>query len=116
MDVFLPNAVPEITIGNIAANHLLANLDLAIQETTIAVVVGGYVECLGTVSENWKEREGYALKGGAFGLGRTSLLMSKALPSSYSIAHVQDMDAPPLDRKSVGEGKSVSVRVDLGGS
>src|SRR3546814_12405252 len=75
MDVFLPNAVPEITIGNIAANHLLANLDLAIQETTIAVVVGGYVECLGTVSENWKEREGYALKGGAFGLGRTSLLM-----------------------------------------
>src|SRR3546814_9587763 len=44
MDVFLPNAVPEITIGNIAANHLLANLDLAIQETTIAVVVGGYVE------------------------------------------------------------------------
>src|SRR3546814_18702347 len=58
MDVFLPNAVPEITIGNIAANHLLANLDLAIQETTIAVDDGGYVECLGTVSENWKEREG----------------------------------------------------------
>src|SRR3546814_1913963 len=55
--------------------------------------LGGYVECLGTVSENWKEREGYALKGGAFGLGRTSLLMSKALPSSSSIDHVQDMDA-----------------------
>src|SRR3546814_13766626 len=110
MDVFLPNAVPEITIGNIAANHLLANLDLAIQETTIAVVVGGYVECLGTVSENWKEREGYALKGGAFGLGRTSLLMSKALPSSSSIDRVQ-----AIARKSVVEGKSVSVRVDLGG-
>src|SRR3546814_17855669 len=62
--------------------------DRAIQETTIAVVVGGYVEFLGTVSENWKEREGYALKGGAFGLGRTSLLMSKALPSSSSIDQI----------------------------
>src|SRR3546814_7488384 len=34
MDVFLPNAVPEITIGNIAANHLLANLDRSEEHTS----------------------------------------------------------------------------------
>lgn len=93
MDVSLSGATPVVSVRNVAANKLLQNLDLAVQENSIAVGVGGYVECLGTTSENWKFRHGYALNGGAFGIGRSNLLMSKDLPSSSSIDHVQDMDA-----------------------
>lgn len=92
MDVFL-DATPVVTVRNIAGNHLLDNLNLAVQENTIPVNVGGYVTCTGTEFENWKRREGTFLSGGAFGIGRTSLLMSKALPDSNSIDHFQDMDA-----------------------
>lgn len=93
MDVSLSGGTPLVTVRNVAANKLLQNLTLDVQENTIAVGVGGYVECLGTTSENWKFRHGYHLSFGAFGIGRTSLLMSKDLPSSSSIDHVQDMDA-----------------------
>lgn len=93
MDVSLSGAAPVVIVRNVADSKLLENLNLALHQNTITVPVGGSVECLGITSENWKWRYGYALGGGAFGIGRSSLLMSKDLPSSSSIDHVQDSDA-----------------------
>ncbi len=92
IDVFT-NGVPEVIVSNVAVNKQLQNLQLAVQGNTIPVNVGGYVECLGTVSETLLMRDGYFLAGGAFGIGRTSLLMKKNLPNSNSIDNVSDMDA-----------------------
>jgi hypothetical protein len=93
MDVMVSGAVPVVTVRNVAANHNLASLQLAVQENQLALSVGGHVECLGTTSENLTWRHGSFLRDGAFGIGRTDLLLSKALPSSTSIDHVKDMDA-----------------------
>lgn len=87
------NNVPEIIVKNTAGNHQLSNLNLAIQGSTIAVSVGGAVECLGTTSENAFQRRGAYLSDGAFGIGRSALVMQKDLPNSGDINHVSDMDA-----------------------
>jgi hypothetical protein len=91
--VLLSSQVPEIVVKNTAGNHLLSNLNLAVQDNTIAVPVGGAVDCLGTTFENAFQRRGAYLSKGAFGIGRTSLLMKKDLPSSNDLNHVSDMDA-----------------------
>lgn len=93
INVELAGAVPVVTVRNVDITHRLSDLDLAIKEQQIAVPVGAQVECLGTTSENWKWRHGYALGGGAFGIGRTTLLMQQALTSSSSIDHVGDADS-----------------------
>ncbi|MGF1593355.1 MAG: hypothetical protein ACFCUW_08760 [Kiloniellaceae bacterium] len=93
MDVMAHGPAPVVTVRNVAANHSLASLKLAVQENQIALSIGGYVECLGTTSENLTWRRGHFLRDGAFGIGRTGLVHSKALPESSSIDHVQDMDA-----------------------
>lgn len=93
MNVQLSGAVPVVTVRNIDATHRLGDLELAIKEHQIAVPVGAQVECLGTTSENWKWRHGYALGGGAFGIGRTTLLMEQALANMASIDHVKDTGA-----------------------
>ena len=87
------NAVPQVTVKNNAGSHQLKDLQLAVQDSKIAVAVGGFVECLGTTLENWQKREGHFLSKGAFGIGRTSLLLSEALPNSSDINHTSDMDA-----------------------
>ena len=92
MDVKQLGAVPAVTVRNVAANHNLGSLKLAVQENHVAVALGGYVECLGTTSENLAWRHGTFLRDGAFGIGRTSLVLSKQLPQSSSIDHVSDMD------------------------
>ena len=91
--VLVSNTTPEIVVKNTAANHQLNSVDLGIQGSTIAVSVGGAVECLGTTSENAFKRHGAFLSEGAFGIGRTSLVMQKTLPDSNNINHVSDMDA-----------------------
>jgi hypothetical protein len=93
MDVMAHGAAPVVTVRNVAANHSLTSLKLAVQEHQTALSIGGSVECLGTTSENLAWRHGSFLRDGAFGIGRTDLVLSKALPSSTSIDHVQDMDA-----------------------
>ena len=93
MDVKAHAPAPVVTVRNVAGNHNLASLKLAVQENQVALSVSGHVECLGTTSENLTWRHGTFLESGAFGIGRTSLLLSKALPYSTSIDHVQDMDA-----------------------
>ena len=93
-DMVLTNSqTMEIVVKNTAANHQLSSLNLGIQGSTIAVSVGGAVDCLGTTSENALKRHGAFLSEGAFGIGRTSLVMQKALPNSNSIDHVSDIDA-----------------------
>src|SRR5690606_15187346 len=84
MDVKASGAAPVVTVRNVAANHNLASLKLQVQENQVALSLGGYVECLGTTSENLAWRHGTFLRDGAFGIGRTSLLLSKALPKSTS--------------------------------
>ena len=91
--VSLSGATPEIVVANSAGNHQLKNLKLAVQGNSVAVGIGGYVDCTGIQIENWTFREGHFLAAGAFGIGRTSLLMSRALPNSSDINHVSDMDA-----------------------
>jgi hypothetical protein len=76
---------PEVVVRNVAGNHLLQNLHLAIEGNTIAVNVVGTFGCSGIVFDNWQKREGYFLRSAAFGIGRTSLLLSKALPESSDI-------------------------------
>lgn len=76
---------PEVLVRNVAGNHLLQNLNLAIEGNTIAVNVVGTFGCSGIVFDNWQKREGYFLRSAAFGIGRTSLLLSKALPESSDI-------------------------------
>lgn len=93
MDVMAHAPAPVVTVRNIAANHALSSLKLAVQEHQIAVSVGAAVTCLGTTSETLMWRKGYALGGGAYGIGRTTLLMSRELASSTSIDQVSDMDA-----------------------
>lgn len=93
MDVMAYDPAPVVTVRNVAGNHNLASLKLGVKESQIAVTMGGYVECLGTTSENLAWRYGTFLRDGAFGVGRTALLLSEALPSSDSIDHVEDMDA-----------------------
>lgn len=93
MNVQLAGAVPVVTVRNVDATHRLSDLKLAVKEHQITVPVSAQVECLGTTSENWKWRHGYALGGGAFGIGRTSLLMKQALANSSSIDHVKDTGA-----------------------
>ncbi|WP_420347906.1 hypothetical protein [Pelagibius sp.] len=84
---------PQIVVRNIAGNHHISNVNLAVQGNSFAFGIGGYVECTGVQIENYALREGHLLSGGAFGIGRTSLLMSKALPDSLSINREGDMDA-----------------------
>ncbi|MGF1628066.1 MAG: hypothetical protein ACFCUT_01210 [Kiloniellaceae bacterium] len=93
IDVKLYDPAPEITVRNVAGNHQLSALQLAVQENTIPFAIGGHVDCLGTTSENLTWRHGAYLSSGAYGIGRTSLLMSKSLPDSSNINHTSDMDA-----------------------
>lgn len=93
IDVGLPGATPVVSVRNYDHSHRLSALQLAVEGNTIAVTVGGYVDCTGTQFENFAQRFGHYLSGGAFGIGRTSLLTSKALPHSSSIDHTSDMDA-----------------------
>src|SRR3546814_17588005 len=60
---------------------------------SVSVAVSGYVDCTCIQVENWAKREGHFLSGGAFGIGRTSLLTGEDLPDSSDIDHVSDMDA-----------------------
>jgi hypothetical protein len=87
------HGAPEITVKNVANSHHLSDLQLAVQGNQIAVGVMGYVGCTGVQIENWTYREGHFLSKGAFGIGRTSLLLSEALPNSSDIDHTSDMDA-----------------------
>ncbi|MFT5485251.1 MAG: hypothetical protein ACI9JL_003915 [Paracoccaceae bacterium] len=89
----LTGGAPQITVRNVGNTNKIADLQLAVQEPHVSIGMGGHVDCKGTTSENWKIREGAFLSGGAFGVGRTSLVMSKALPNSSDINHVSDMDA-----------------------
>ncbi len=84
---------PEIVVKNTANNHQLSNLNLTVQGNTIAVSVGGAVECTGITSENYKWRHGAYLSAGGFGIGRTSLLMSEDIPYSSNINRTGDLDA-----------------------
>lgn len=93
IDVRLSGATPALTVRNVAANHNLDSLQLAVQGSKVSVAVSGYVDCTGIQVENWANREGHFLSGGAFGIGRTSLLMGEDLPNSSDIDHVSDMDA-----------------------
>ncbi|HMA15997.1 MAG: hypothetical protein ACM35H_02840, partial [Bacteroidota bacterium] len=93
MNVMAHGAPPVVTVRNVAANHNLASLKLAVQENQIPLSVGGAVDCLGTTSENLTWRHGTYLRDGAFGIGRTSLLLSKQVPYSGDIDRVSKMDA-----------------------
>lgn len=93
MVVTTNNQVPEIVVKNTAANHQLSSLNLTVQGSTIAVSIGGAVDCLGITYEDAFKRHGAFLSEGAFGIGRTGLLMKQDLPSSSDINHVSDMDA-----------------------
>lgn len=59
----------------------------------MSIGVGGNVTCTGTQVENWQKREGHFLSGGSFGVGRTSLILSKALPNSSNINNVSATDS-----------------------
>ncbi|GAB4394979.1 MAG: hypothetical protein Tsb0032_25120 [Kiloniellaceae bacterium] len=87
------NNVAQVTVRNIAGNHHINSLNLAIQGHTIPVSVGGAVECLGITSENLTWRHGAYLQEGAFGIGRTSLLMSQGIPYSGDIDRTGHLDA-----------------------
>src|SRR3546814_8861785 len=91
---------PALTVRNVAANHNLDSLQLAVQGSKVSVAVSGYVDCTGIQVENLAKREGHFLSGGAFGIGRTSLLTGEDLPDSSDIDHVSDMDARTFNRKS----------------
>ena len=93
IDVSLSGPAPELTLRKVAGNHQLANLQLAVQENQIAVAISGYVDCTGVQFENWTFREGHFLSGGAFGIGHSSLLLSRSLPNSTDIDHESDLDA-----------------------
>jgi hypothetical protein len=93
IDVKLSGAVPEVVVRNVAANHSLGALQLAVQGTHVAVGVSGHVDCTGIQIENWTYREGHFLSGGAFGIGRTSLLMAQALANSSDIDRTSAMGA-----------------------
>lgn len=92
IDVGLSGAVPQVTVRNVAANHQLQNLQLAVQEAQVAVQVGANVACTGTESENWVKREGHYLSHAAYGVGKTSLLLSKDMPHSTSIDRVSHLE------------------------
>lgn len=91
--VDLSGAAPEITVRNASNSKKLADVQLAILEPKVSIGVGGGVTCLGTTFENWKNRDGYSLRGGAFGIGRTSFVMLKSLPNSSDINNVTKLDA-----------------------
>lgn len=93
IDIWASPPGPQIVVRNTAANHHIDSLNLAVQGNTIAVGVGGYVECTGTQSENAFKRSGHYLSSATYGIGRTNLLVGKALPDSQSIDHTGDMDA-----------------------
>ncbi len=93
MEVRVTPSGPQVVVRNVAGNHHISSLNLAIQSNTIAVGVGGAVDCKGTVVNGISTRGGYALRGGAYGIGRSSLLMGKALPDPVSIDHISDLDA-----------------------
>jgi hypothetical protein len=87
MDVWTSTPAAQVVVRNIAGNHHIDSLNLAVQDNSIAVGVSGLVDCTGTQFENWAQRYGYFLSSGAFGIGRTSLLLSEALPNSSDIDH-----------------------------
>lgn len=93
IDVWATPPVPEVVVRNIAGNHHIDSLNLAVQGNTIAVAVGGYVDCTGTQFENFAQRFGHYLSSAAFGIGRTSLIVGKALPDSTSIDRDSAMGA-----------------------
>ena len=93
IDVALSGGTPELTVRNIANSNKLADVQLANQQANLSIGVSAHVDCKGTTSENWKSREGAYLSGGAFGIGRTSLIVSKTVPYSSDINRVSDMDA-----------------------
>src|SRR3546814_278389 len=70
IDVRLSGATPALTVRNVAANHNLDSLQLAVQGSKVSVAVSGYVDCTGIQVENLAKREGHFLSGGAFGIGR----------------------------------------------
>jgi hypothetical protein len=93
INVALSGAAPELTVRNVANSNKLSDVQLAIQQANLSIGVGGYVDCTGTQIENFTYREGHFLSAGKFGIGRTSLIVSKALPNSSDINHVSDLDA-----------------------
>lgn len=93
IDVWAADPGPQVVVRNIAGNHHIDNLNLAVQGNTIAVGVSGFVDCTGTQFENWVQRFGHYLSSAAYGIGRSSLVLGKALPGSQSIDHTSDMDA-----------------------
>ena len=93
IDVKLSGAEPEVTVKNVAGSHHLNALQLAVQGNTVPVAVSGHVDCTGTQIENWTYREGHFLSSAAFGIGRTSLVMGKALPGSSDIDRDSAMSA-----------------------
>lgn len=93
IDVALSGGAPELTVRNVANSNKLSDVQLAIQQANLSIGVSGHVDCTGTQIENFTFREGHFLSGGKFGVGRTSLIVSKALPNSTDINHISDMDA-----------------------
>lgn len=93
IDIWATPPGPEVVVRNTAGNHHVDNLNLAIQGNSIAVSVGGYVECTGIQFENWAQRFGHYLSFATYGIGRNSLMVSKSLPESTNIDHTGDMDA-----------------------
>jgi hypothetical protein len=93
INVSLSGGAPELTVRNIANSNKLSDVQLGIQEANLSIGVSGHVDCTGTQIENFTFREGHFLSGGSFGIGRTSLIVSKALPNSTDINHISDMDS-----------------------
>lgn len=93
MEILAHPPGPQVVVRNVAGSHDIGSLDLAIQGSTVAVSVGVSVGCAGTESQEWWVRSGYALRGGTFGIGRSSLVMAQILPDPKSIDHTSDMDA-----------------------
>ena len=93
ISVSLSGGTPELTVRNVANSNKLADVQLAIQEADLAVGVSGDVTCTGTQIETWNFREGHFLSSGAFGVGRTSLIVSKAIPHSSNLNRVSASDS-----------------------
>lgn len=93
INVALSGGTPELTVRNVANSNQLADVQLAIQQANLSIGVSGHVDCTGTQIENFSMREGHFLSSGRFGVGRTSLIVSKALPNSSDINRISDMDA-----------------------
>jgi len=113
MDVGLhKSGGPQVVVRNVDGSHQLGALDLAIQQTKVAFQAAAQISCVGTVSENWKERRGYLLSEAAFGVGDSSFVVSKLIhQNGTSIDHTSESDVH-LFQLPVGELADPQIGID----